>query len=52
MVAIDESSWPLVSVHFEGTGTPTEMTRFYHCFEAWLAKKEAFALVVQRDGAA
>ncbi|MEM6432834.1 MAG: ABC transporter ATP-binding protein [Cyanobacteria bacterium P01_D01_bin.115] len=51
MVTIDDSRWPLVSVRFQGMGTPDEMTRFYHRFEAWLAKREQFALVLQRDDA-
>ena len=51
MVTIDDSRWPLVSVRFQGMGTPDEMTRFYRRFEAWLAKREQFALVLQRDDA-
>ena len=51
MVTIDDSRWPLVSVRFQGMGTPDEMTRFYRRFEAWLAKRERFALVLQRDDA-
>ncbi|MEO1350910.1 MAG: ABC transporter ATP-binding protein [Cyanobacteria bacterium J06635_15] len=51
MVTIDDSRWPLVSAHFQGMGTPEEMNRFYRCFEAWLAKRERFALVLQRDNA-
>ncbi|MGD1943065.1 MAG: ABC transporter ATP-binding protein [Leptolyngbyaceae cyanobacterium] len=51
MVTIDDSRWPLVSVRFQGMGTPDEMTRFYRRFEAWLAKRERFALVFQRDDA-
>ncbi|MEL7313888.1 MAG: ABC transporter ATP-binding protein [Cyanobacteria bacterium J06559_3] len=51
MVTIDDSRWPLVSVRFQGMGTPDEMTRFYRQFESWLAKRERFALVFQRDEA-
>ncbi|MEO0985312.1 MAG: ABC transporter ATP-binding protein [Cyanobacteria bacterium J06639_14] len=51
MVTIDDSRWPLVAVRFQGVGTPAEMTRFYTRFEAWLAKQERFALVLQRDDA-
>ena len=51
MVTIDESRWPLVSARFQGAGTPEEMDRFYTRFEAWLAKQERFALVLQRDNA-
>ncbi|MEM6453146.1 MAG: ABC transporter ATP-binding protein [Cyanobacteria bacterium P01_D01_bin.105] len=48
---IDDSRWPLVRAHFQGNGTPAEMARFYRCFEGWLARKETFALVMQRDNA-
>ncbi|MEM9980646.1 MAG: ABC transporter ATP-binding protein, partial [Cyanobacteria bacterium P01_D01_bin.2] len=51
MVTIDDSRWPVVSVRFQGMGTPDEMTRFYKRFEEWLAKQEQFALVLQRDDA-
>ena len=51
MVTIDDSRWPLVSARFQGAGTPTEMAQFYTKFEAWLAKQEKFALVLQRDDA-
>ncbi|MEM1280078.1 MAG: ABC transporter ATP-binding protein [Cyanobacteria bacterium P01_H01_bin.152] len=51
MVTIDDSRWPLVSVRFQGMGTPDEMTRFYSRFEEWLMKQERFALVLQRDDA-
>ena len=51
MVTIDDSRWPLVSARFQGAGTPTEMAQFYARFEAWLAKQEKFALVLQRDDA-
>ena len=51
MVAIDDSRWPLVSVHFQGNGTPEEMAHFYRCFEAWLSRQEPFALVMRRDNA-
>ncbi|MGD1896976.1 MAG: ABC transporter ATP-binding protein [Phormidesmis sp.] len=48
MVGINEDTWPVVSVCFQGNGTPEEMTHFYQRFEAWLAKKERFVLVMQR----
>ncbi|MGD1865834.1 MAG: ABC transporter ATP-binding protein [Phormidesmis sp.] len=51
MVALDDSRWPLVSVHFQGNGTPEEMAHFYRCFEAWLSRQEPFALVMRRDNA-
>ncbi|MEL6325462.1 MAG: ABC transporter ATP-binding protein [Cyanobacteria bacterium J06626_23] len=51
MVNIDDSRWPLVSVRFQGMGTPAEMARFYGHFEEWLAKQEQFALVMHRDEA-
>ncbi|MEM6837210.1 MAG: hypothetical protein AAF609_10160, partial [Cyanobacteria bacterium P01_C01_bin.120] len=51
MVTIDDSRWPVVSARFQGTGTPTDMAQFYVKFEAWLAKQEKFALVIQRDDA-
>ncbi|MGD1861230.1 MAG: ABC transporter ATP-binding protein [Leptolyngbyaceae cyanobacterium] len=51
MVTIDDSRWPVVSARFQGTGTPTDMAQFYAQFEAWLAKQEKFALVIQRDDA-
>ena len=51
MVTIDDSRWPLVSARFQGSGTPAEMAQFYNRFEAWLAKQEKFALVLQRDDA-
>ena len=51
MVSIDDSRWPLVCAHFQGTGTSAEMTQFYARFEEWLAKQEPFALVLQRDDA-
>ncbi|MEM9804846.1 MAG: ABC transporter ATP-binding protein [Cyanobacteria bacterium P01_D01_bin.56] len=51
MVTIDDSRWPMVSARFKGTGTPTDMAQFYNKFEAWLAKQEKFALVIQRDDA-
>lgn len=49
MVTIDDSRWPLVSVRIQGVSTLAEMTRFYSCFEKWLAKQERFVLVLQRD---
>ncbi|MEO0518184.1 MAG: ABC transporter ATP-binding protein [Cyanobacteria bacterium P01_A01_bin.116] len=48
---IDDSRWPLVLVQFQGNGTPAEMSQFYRRFEDWLARKETFALVMQRDDA-
>lgn len=51
MVSIDDSRWPLVCAHFQGTGTSAEMAQFYARFEEWLAKQEPFALVLQRDDA-
>ncbi|MEM9818404.1 MAG: ABC transporter ATP-binding protein, partial [Cyanobacteria bacterium P01_D01_bin.6] len=51
MVTIDDSRWPLVSVRIQGMGTPDEMTCFYNHFEEWLAKRERFALVLQRKDA-
>ncbi|MEM9486532.1 MAG: ABC transporter ATP-binding protein, partial [Cyanobacteria bacterium P01_F01_bin.116] len=51
MVTIDDSRWPMVSAQFQGTGTPADMAQFYNKFEAWLAKQEKFALVIQRDDA-
>ncbi|MEM6449189.1 MAG: ABC transporter ATP-binding protein [Cyanobacteria bacterium P01_D01_bin.105] len=51
MVAIDERRWPVVSVCFQGTGTPADMTQFYSRFEEWLSRKEKFALVLQRTDA-
>ena len=51
MVTLDDSRWPLVSVHFQGNGTPEEMNHFYRCFEAWLSRQEPFALVMRRDNA-
>ena len=51
MVTIDDSRWPLVSARFQGNGAPEDMSRFYSCFEEWLAKQERFALVLQRDDA-
>ena len=51
MITIDDSRWPVVSARFRGTGTPTDMAQFYAKFEAWLAKREKFALVIQRDDA-
>ncbi|MEO0644547.1 MAG: ABC transporter ATP-binding protein [Cyanobacteria bacterium J06650_10] len=48
---IDDSRWPLVLVQFQGNGTPAEMSQFYRHFEDWLARKETFALVMQRDDA-
>ncbi|MEM9946505.1 MAG: ABC transporter ATP-binding protein [Cyanobacteria bacterium P01_D01_bin.36] len=51
MVAINEDNWPVVSVCFQGNGTPEEMALFYRCFETWLARKEKFALVMQKKDA-
>ncbi|MEM9903704.1 MAG: ABC transporter ATP-binding protein [Cyanobacteria bacterium P01_D01_bin.44] len=51
MVTIDDSRWPIVSARFQSIDTPEEMAKFYSKFETWLAKKEKFALVFQRDDA-
>lgn len=51
MLTIDDSRWPLVSTRFQGLGSSEEMVQFYAHFEEWLAKKEPFALVLQRDDA-
>ncbi|NJL38929.1 MAG: ABC transporter ATP-binding protein [Leptolyngbyaceae cyanobacterium RM2_2_4] len=51
MLTIDESRWPFVSAHFQGTDSPEEMARFYARFEEWLARQEQFCLILQRDDA-
>ncbi|PMB17841.1 ABC transporter ATP-binding protein [Fischerella thermalis] len=49
MLTIDDSRWPIVLAHFQGTDSPEEMAQFYSHFEKWLALKERFCLIIRRD---
>lgn len=51
MLTIDDSRWPIVSAHLQGSDSPAEMTQFYAQFETWLARQEQFFLILQRDNA-
>jgi ATP-binding cassette subfamily B protein len=51
MLTIDDSRWPLVFIHFQGTDTHETMEQFYNCFEGWLARQERFSLVIRRSDA-
>lgn len=49
MLTLDDSRWPIVTAHFQGSDTLPEMQQFLEHFESWLKRREPFALIIRRD---
>ncbi len=44
-VRIDETAWPMVIVHFDGTPTDEEFAGYLRHFDGVLARQEAYAVI-------
>lgn len=49
---LDESGWPLVEAHWQGTLTEDELTLALGHIDRWLSRKQRFGLVLDTRGAA
>ena|SRR5688572_20099134 len=47
---IDESTWPLVTMQWEGIPTDTDLTWFLSRIDAWLDRGERFGLLIDTRG--
>lgn len=50
MVKINEETWPIVYVHYEGARSPGELAVFCERFEQWLSRQEKFGIVFIQTG--
>lgn len=47
---IDESAWPLVTMHWEGIPTDADLTQFLVRIDGWLERGQRFGLLVDPRG--
>ena len=51
MLTLNDKTWPIVYVHFDGARTIEDVTEYLQQFENWLSRKEKFSLIINQTNA-
>ncbi|BAY84419.1 hypothetical protein NIES267_39150 [Calothrix parasitica NIES-267] len=51
MLKINDRTWPIVYVHFDGARTLEDVQEYLENFENWLSREKEFSLIINQNNA-